>query len=38
LTIHCIGAVAVIVASVAAPNPVTVGSAIHLVTEIYDNC
>ena len=38
LAAHCIGAVAVIAASVAAPNPVTVGSAIHLVTEIYDNC
>jgi len=22
----------------AAPNPVTVGSSIHLISEIYDNC
>lgn len=38
LLAHCIGAGAVIVASVATPNPVTIGSAIHLVSEIYDNC
>lgn len=35
---HCIGVVAVIAASVAAPNLATIGSAVHLVTEIYDNC
>lgn len=28
---------AVIAASVANPNPVTIGSAIHLVSEIYEN-
>ena len=38
LAAHCIGAGAVIAASVATPNPVTIGSAIHLVTEIYDQC
>ena len=38
LAAHCIGASAVISASVSAPNPVTIGSAIHLVTGIYDNC
>ena len=38
LAAHCIGAGAVIAASVASPNPVTIGSAIHLVTEIYDQC
>jgi hypothetical protein len=38
LAVHCIGAGGVIVASIASPNPVTIGSAVHLVTEIYDNC
>ena len=38
LAAHCIGAVAVIAASVASPNPVTIGSAVHLIAEIYDNC
>jgi hypothetical protein len=35
---HSIGVGAVIAASVASPNPVTIGSAIHLISEIYDNC
>lgn len=38
LAAHCIGAGAVVVASVASPNPVTIGSAIHLITEIYEQC
>lgn len=38
LVAHCVGAVAVIAASMASPNPVTIGSAIHLISEIYDNC
>jgi len=38
LAAHCIGAGALIAASVASPNPVTVGSAIHLVSELYDQC
>jgi len=38
LAAHCIGASAVIAASVASPNPITIGSAIHLVTEIYERC
>ena len=38
LVAHCLGAGAVIAASAASPNPVTIGSAVHLVTEIYDNC
>ena len=38
LAAHCIGAGAIIAASVASPNPVTIGSAIHLVTEIYEQC
>jgi len=32
LAAHCIAA------SVVSPNPITIGSAVHLVTEIYDNC
>jgi len=38
LAAHCIGAGAVIPASIASPNPVTIGSAIHLVKEIYEKC
>jgi len=38
LVAHCVWAGAVIAASIASPNPVTIGSAIHLITEIYDNC
>ena len=38
LVAHCVGAGAVIAASVASPNPVTIGSAIHLVSEIYETC
>ena len=32
LAAHCVGAGAVIVASMVSPNPVTIGSTIHLVT------
>ena len=35
---HCVAAGALITASVLAPNPLTVGAAIHIVTEIYENC
>ena len=38
LVAHCIGAVALIGASIAAPNPVTIGSSIHLVSELYELC
>ena len=38
LAAHCIGATTVIVASIASPNPVTIGSAIHLVGELYEKC
>ena len=35
---HCIAAAAVIGASIASPNPVTIGSAVHLVPKIYEAC
>ena len=38
LAAHCIATGSLIAASVVSPNPVTIGSAIHLITEIYDNC
>jgi hypothetical protein len=38
LAFHCAGIVVTIGASIAAPKPVTIGSAIHLATEIYENC
>lgn len=38
LAAHCVAAGSLIAVSVVSPNPVTVGSAIHVVTEIYENC
>ena len=38
LAAHCVAAGSLIAASVVAPNPVTIGSAIHAATEIYENC
>lgn len=38
LAAHCVGAASLIVASVVSPNPVTIGSALHVVNEIYENC
>ena len=38
LAAHCVAAGSFVVASVVSPNPVTIGSAIHVVTEIYENC
>lgn len=38
LIAHCVSAGALIGASIAAPNPVTIGSSIHILTEIYENC
>ena len=37
LAAHCVAAGSLIVASVINPNSITIGSAIHVVTEIYDN-
>ena len=38
LVAHCVSAGALIGDSVVAPNPVTVGSSIHILAEIYENC
>jgi hypothetical protein len=38
LAYHCVATVALIRASVAAPNPVTIGSSIRIVTKLYDLC
>ena len=38
LVAHCLSAGALIGAFVVAPNPVTVGSSIHILAEIYENC
>ena len=38
LAFHCAGVVATIGASIAAPSPITIGSAIHLLSEIYEEC
>jgi len=38
LAVHCVAAGSLIAASAVSPNPVTIGSAIHVVTEIFDIC
>ena len=38
LAAHCVAVGSLVVASIVSPNPVSVGSAIHVVTEIYENC
>jgi len=38
LTAHCIGAGAVLAMSITSPNPITVGSALHIFKELYDEC
>ena len=38
LVAHCVRAGVVITASIISPNPITIGLAIHLISEIYDNC
>ena len=38
LAAHCVAAGALITASIVSPNPVTIGSSIHIITELYDNC
>ena len=38
LAAYCIGSAATIGASILSPNPVTIGSAIYLVTELYEEC
>jgi hypothetical protein len=38
LVAHCVAVVALIGASVISPNPVTIGSSIHIVTELYELC
>ena len=38
LAAHCIAGGFTIAGAFMLPNPLTVGSAIHIVTEIYDNC
>ena len=38
LAAHCIAAGSLIAASAVSPNPMTIGSTIHVFTEIYNNC
>ena len=38
LAAHCVAAGSLMVASVANPNPLTIGSFFHVVSEIYENC
>ena len=38
LAAYCIGAGSLIAASVVSLNPITIGSSVHLISEIYENC
>jgi hypothetical protein len=38
LTVQCVAASLLSVVSVISSNPITIGSAIPIVTEIYENC
>ena len=38
LVAHCVAATSLVTASVINPNPLTLGSAIHIITEIYEIC
>ena len=38
LGIHCIAVGSLVDASVINPNPLTIGSGIHIVSEIYEDC
>ena len=38
LASHCLAAGALVTASIISPNPVTIGSSIHIISELYDNC
>jgi hypothetical protein len=38
LAAHCIAAASSIAASIASPNPISVGCAAHFVYELYDQC
>lgn len=38
LAAHCIAATAAVGASVVSPNPITLGSAFHFISELYDQC
>lgn len=35
---HCIAVGALIGVSITAPNPLTIGSAVHIINEIYEKC
>jgi hypothetical protein len=38
LAVHCVAAVGLVGVSIASPSPVTVGSLLHVLNGIYDNC
>jgi hypothetical protein len=38
LAAHCIAAASSIAASIASPNPITIGCAAHFIGELYDQC
>lgn len=38
LAAHCVSAGSLLAASCIAPNPITIGSFTHVITELYDEC
>jgi len=38
LAANCVAAGSLLVASIVSPNPITIGSAIHVIGDLYDNC
>jgi len=38
LAAHCVAATSLVTASVISPSPFTIGSAIHIITDLYENC
>ena len=38
LTVHCIAAASLLDASLSVPNPITVSSTLHMISEIYEHC
>ena len=38
LAAHCVAAGSFVIASAVAPNPVTIGATVHIVSELYEKC
>ena len=38
LTAHCLAAGSLVVVSLVSPNPITSGCALHVISELYEEC